>query len=72
MSSKRKVSIEKAYSVGARLGINWTQIGLEEFRRGLEIELEHSAHDPGSNVTGDEFDVAGKIVWAHLKEMQDA
>jgi hypothetical protein len=71
MTSKRLVSIEEACSVGTQLGINWTQIGLEQFRRGLEIELEDRVYDTGNNITRDELNLAGKIAWAHLKEMHD-
>jgi (p)ppGpp synthase/HD superfamily hydrolase len=65
------ILFEEARSVETQLGINWTQIDLEQFRRGLEVELEHGAHDPETNVTGDNLNLTGKIAWAHLKEIQD-
>jgi len=71
MDSKRQISTEEARSIGTQLGINWTQIDLEQFRRGLEVELEHGAHDPETNVTGDDLNPTGKIAWAHLKEIRD-
>jgi hypothetical protein len=71
MDSKRQISTEEARSIGTQLGINWTQIDLEQFRRGLEVELEHGAHDPETNVTGDDLILTGKIAWAHLKEIRD-
>jgi Protein of unknown function (DUF5661) len=71
MNSKRRISTEEARSIGTQLGINWTQIDLEQFRRGLEVELEHGAHDPETNVTGDDLILTGKIAWAHLKEIRD-
>lgn len=71
MDSKRQISTEEARSIGTQLGINWTQIDLEQFRRGLEVELEHGAHDPETNVTGDDLNLTGKIAWAHLKEIRD-
>lgn len=71
MDSKRQISTEEALSIGTRLGINWAQIDLEQFRRGLEVELEHGAHDPETNVTGDDLILTGKIAWAHLKEIRD-
>jgi Protein of unknown function (DUF5661) len=42
-----------------------------EFRRGLEVELEHGAHDPVTNVTKDDSLVTGRIAWTHLKELRD-
>lgn len=71
MSSKRQISVEEARSVGTQLGIDWTKIDLEQFRRGLEVELEHGAHDPETNVTRDNLILTGKIAWAHLKEIRD-
>jgi len=71
MSSKRKISTEEARSVGTKLGLDWAQINLNQFRSGLEVELEHGARDPETNVTGDDLILTGKIAWAHLKEVPD-
>lgn len=71
MDSIAKISTEEARSVGMQLGIDWTKIDLEQFRRGLEVELEHGAHDPETDVTGDDLILTGKIAWAHLKEIHD-
>ena len=71
MSNKRQISIEEARSFGTQLGIDWAKIDLEQFRRGLEVELEHGAHDSETNVTGDDLMLTGKIAWAHLKEIGD-
>ena len=69
--SKKTISIDEARSIGTTLGIDWTKIDLNEFRRGLEIEFEHGAHDPETNVTNDDPILTGKIAWAHLKELTD-
>ena len=71
MKNKRKFSDQEAREVGMQLGLDWTQIDLEQFRRGLEVELEHGEIDPETNVTGDNLGVTGKIAWAHLKEIRD-
>jgi hypothetical protein len=71
MDNQRHISIEEARSIGTQLGINWAQIDLEQFRRGIEVEFEHGAHDPETNVTGDDLNLTGKIAWAHLKEIRD-
>jgi hypothetical protein len=71
MSNKRQFSAQEAHTVGTQLGLDWTKIDLEQFRRGLEVELEHGAIDPETNVTGDDLVLTGKIAWAHLKEIQD-
>jgi hypothetical protein len=71
MNNKRQFSTEEAQSIGSQLNIDWSQVDLEQFRRGLEIELEHGAIDPETNVTADNLVLTGKIAWAHLKEIRD-
>ena len=71
MIKKRQFSAKEAQSIGTQLNIDWLQIDLEQFRRGLEVELEHGAMDPETNVTGDDLVLTGKIAWAHLKEIRD-
>ncbi|MBC7877889.1 MAG: hypothetical protein H7Y59_12040 [Anaerolineales bacterium] len=51
--------------------MDWSQIDLEQFRRGLEVELEHGSIDPQTNVTDDDLLLTGKIAWAHSKEISD-
>ena len=69
--SKKKITADEARAIGTQLGIDWSKIDLDEFLRGLEIELEHGAHDPETNVTNDDPILTGKIAWAHLKELAD-
>jgi Protein of unknown function (DUF5661) len=71
MANKRWISAEEARKVGSTLKIDWTKVDLEQFRRGLEVELEHGARDPETNVTNDDLTITGKIAWAHLKEFPD-
>ena len=71
MTSKGRISEEQAGQIGDGLGIDWNQVDLEQFRRGLEVELEHGARDPETNVTDDDLTLTGKIAWAHLKEFPD-
>ena len=71
MANKRQFDAEEARKVGSALGIDWTTVDLQQFRRGLEVELEHGARDPGTDVTNDDLTLTGKIAWAHLKEFPD-
>jgi hypothetical protein len=71
MNNKRLFTTEEARSIGTQLKLDWSQIDLEQFRRGLEVELEHGAIDPETNVTGGDLVLTGKIAWAHLKEIRD-
>jgi hypothetical protein len=69
--TKRKFTIEEAHEIGDQLGIHPSDFNFEEFRRGLEVELEHGSRDPETNVTNDDVPLTGKIAWAHLKEFPD-
>lgn len=71
MSPKRTFSSDEARRIGTRVGIDWKNVDLEQLRRGLEVELEHGARDPQTNVTNDDLDITAKIAWAHLKEIGD-
>jgi hypothetical protein len=53
------------------LVVAWKEFDIEQFRRGLEVELEHGQRDPETNVTNDDSLVTGKIALAHLKEFPD-
>jgi len=71
MSVRQQITAEEARSIGMRLGLDWAKVDLEQFRRGLEVELEHGARDPETDVTHDDLILTGKIAWAHLKEIRD-
>jgi hypothetical protein len=71
VTTKRQIDVEEARKVGTALGMDWTKVDPEQFRRGLEVELEHGARDSETNVTNDELTLTGKIAWAHLKEFPD-
>ena len=66
-------TLEQARDLGATIGIDWatSPFDAEQFRMGLEVELEHGAHDPETDVTGDDPVLTAKIAWAHLKELPD-
>lgn len=71
MNPKKEISVDEAREIGDQLKIDWTKVDLEEFHSGLAVELEHGAHDPETDVTGDDMLLTGKIAWAHLKEFPD-
>ncbi len=71
MAAKKVISTDEARRIGDAIGVDWKSVDLDQFRRGLEVELEHGAHDPQTNVTGDHPILTGKIAWAHLKEIRD-
>ena len=54
-----------------RLDIAGEPFDLEQFRMGLDVELEHGRRDPATNVTDDDPLMTGKIALAHLRELPD-
>ncbi len=71
MSTKKHFSDEEAKAIGEQLGINWDKFAVEQFRRGMDVELEHGVVDPHTNVSNDDPLTTGKIALAHLNEFPD-
>jgi Protein of unknown function (DUF5661) len=73
MEEGRKFSDAEARDIGTRIGIDWSasRFDVEQFRMGLEVELEHGRHDAATNVTDDDEVTTGKIARAHLNEFPD-
>lgn len=71
MKDRRKFTSEEAKWTGDQLGIDWNKFDIEQFRMGLEVELEHGTIDPVTNVTNDDLTMTAKIALAHLKEIPD-
>lgn len=62
---------EEAKKVGEALGIDWSRFDVEQFRLGMDVELEHGLRDPSTNVSNDDPMITGKIALAHLNELPD-
>jgi hypothetical protein len=73
MTAKRQFTADEARAAGKRIGVDWTtsRFDVEQFRMGMDVELEHGTHDLATNVTGDDVDVTAKIARAHLNEFPD-
>jgi hypothetical protein len=70
---KTEFTTDEAKEIAQAIGIDWNDVpfDVEQFRMGLHVELEHGAHDPQTDVTGDDPIMTGKIALAHLKELPD-
>lgn len=71
MGGKKHFTAEEAKKVGQALGIDWSRFDVEQFRMGMDVELEHGLVDPHTNVTSDDPIMTGKIALAHLNEFAD-
>ncbi len=73
MATIKRFTLDDARRIGTAIGIDWesSPFRIEQYLLGLEVELEHGARDPETNVTDDDELATGKIAWAHLKELPD-
>ena len=71
MESKNDFSEEEAKEIGDKLGVDWSDFDVDQFRRGMNVELEHGTVDSRTNVTNDDPLMTGKITLAHLNELCD-
>ena len=68
---KKVFTSQQAKEVGNKLSIKWDKWDVEQFRVGMDVELEHGKVDLHTNVTNDDPAVTGKIALAHLNEFPD-
>ena len=71
MTSKKHFTAAEAKQIGEALSIDWSKFDIEQYRMGLDVELEHGKVDPHTNVTNDDPIITGKIALAHLNEFPD-
>lgn len=73
MTDRRGFTSDEARRVGAEIGIDWSSapFDIEQFRMGMDVELEHGLQDLVTNVTDSDPIVTGKIALAHLNEFPD-
>jgi len=71
MEIKKTFTEEEAKEIGEKLGIKWDKFDVNQFKMGLNVELEHGTRDEVTNVTNDDSIMTGKIALAHLNEFPD-
>jgi hypothetical protein len=73
VSEREDFTLEDARRFGTEIGIDWSNapFDVEQFRMGMNVELEHGLHDPATNVTDDDPHVTARIALAHLNEFAD-
>lgn len=69
--SKKSFTIEEATWIAKYLNIKFDKFDVEQFRIGLNVELEHGSINPFTNITNDDPIITGKITLAHLNEYPD-
>jgi hypothetical protein len=69
--TKEHFTAEEAKEVGEKIGIKWDKFDVDQFQRGMDVELEHGIRDLKTNVTNNDPIMTGKIALAHLNEFPD-
>lgn len=69
--TESKVLPDEAQRIQQAVGGEALQISVDDFRQGLEVELEHGLRFEDANVTNNHPILTGMIVLAHLKETLD-
>ena len=69
--TRPEILAEEARIILEQTNVQGMDISLEDFRHGLEVELEHGVRFEDANVTNNHPILTGKIVLAHLKESLD-
>ena len=72
-SLRKSFTADEARRIGEGIGIQWESapFDVDQFRMGMDVELEHGLHDLATNVTDDDSVITGKIALAHLNEVPD-
>jgi hypothetical protein len=72
-ATRRSFTSDEAEAIATELRIDFGRLGcdLEQFRMGLDVELEHGSREPGTDVSRNDPIVTGKIALAHLTEFPD-
>jgi len=65
------ISLEEAKIILPLVREGGMDIDIAEFKKGLEVELEHGTSFPGFNVTNNHPVLTAKIVMAHFMETPD-
>ncbi|MBU2104395.1 MAG: hypothetical protein KKF67_01300 [Nanoarchaeota archaeon] len=69
--AKKHFTKKEARKIGEKLGVRWDNFDVDQFQRGMDVELEHGKVNEKTNVSEDNPLVTGKIALAHLNEFPD-
>ena len=65
------ITDDQVLHVAKLLNITFDKFSIDDFKTGLNIELEHGNINPNTNITNDNLFLTGKIALAHLNEFPD-
>lgn len=70
---KTSFTLKEAENIAQKLNIDFAKekFALNDFYKGINVELEHGTRFPNTNVTNNDPILTGKIALAHLYEFPD-
>lgn len=73
VNNKTSFTLDEASKIAKTIGIDFSkeEFDLEQFKIGINVELEHGDKFPQANVTQNNSILTGKIALAHLLEFPD-
>jgi len=71
MAKVKEIGSELAKKIGEVLGVDWSKFNIQQFKKGMNVELEHGKRYAVTNVSDDDPLFTGKIALAHLNEFSD-
>lgn len=73
MNERKTFTSKEALEISKKLGIDFavSPFDIEQFRMGMDVELEHGTRNTATNITFDDPLITGKIALAHLTEFSD-
>jgi hypothetical protein len=69
-SGRTSLTDDEARQAGSDIGIDWSTVpfDVEQFRMGMNVELEHGLRDPATDVTGSDPVLTAKIALAQFPD----
>lgn len=67
----KTVTILQSKNIANILNIDLNIIPINEWKYGMQVEMEHGKHNKLTNVTNDNLLITGKIALAHILEYPD-
>lgn len=68
---RKNFTTKEAEEIAEQLNVTFEKFEIEDFRIGLNVELEHGSVNLYTNITNDDPILTGKITLAHLNEFPD-
>ena len=74
MPEQNRFGEDDARRIGEEIGIDWSSapFDVDQFRRGMDVELEHGLHDLMTNVTDDDPIVTMELLPVSPEQVQPA